>query len=544
MNHLVRSCIRCALVISASIGLQACGDDTGADPDAAAPDIDAAVDAAPPLPVPRFEEGTCRFTLHPDQTEGETVTCGDLVVYEDRTQENGATIRLHVARFHRPDSNASPTVFLNGGPGGSSAGLVAALDNTFTSLFTRPGDFIAIDQRGVGMSIPRLDCEELANVTTGLEDPAAYAADVIDAMNQCRDRLTGDGIDLAAYTTTANAADIEDLRIALGLETINLWGGSYGTRLELEIMRNHPDGLRAVVLDAVVPAQVTWTINSGSTFDDALGRLFAACAADGGCNAAYGDLDQALSTAVSSLNQTPLDLPDLGASINGNDVIINLFNFMYSGATYPIIPALVFAVSQRDAAEVTRLIEPFVTGGGSGTPPARGMHYSITCSDHARYLTEQQLDDAYADVRPEIAAVMREVLGTPYLELCPQWPLPPEDPSIMDPVTSDVNTLLLNGQYDPITPAGYGYLAAETLSSATVVDFPNTGHGSSTSSFCGLDMTLTFLEDPNVAPDTTCTGTLGLEFELPAGIRAALGRRAPIPWHLPHVVPAPRIIRN
>ncbi|MCP4222570.1 MAG: hypothetical protein GY773_04420, partial [Actinomycetia bacterium] len=137
-------------------------------------------------------------------------------------------------------------------------------------------------------------------------------------------------------------------------------------RLGLEIMRNHPEGLRAVVLDAVVPAQTTWTINSGGTFDDAIGRLFAACADDVECNAAYGDLDQALATAVTSLNETPLELPAFDTFINGNEMLMNLFNFMYSSQTYPIIPKLVTAASQRDAAEITRILLPFVSGGGGG----------------------------------------------------------------------------------------------------------------------------------------------------------------------------------
>jgi pimeloyl-ACP methyl ester carboxylesterase len=46
--------------------------------------------------------------------------------------------------------------------------------------------------------------------------------------------------DLTAYNTAASAADVNDLRLALGYEQINLWGGSYGARLALEVMRDYP----------------------------------------------------------------------------------------------------------------------------------------------------------------------------------------------------------------------------------------------------------------------------------------------------------------
>ena len=62
--------------------------------------------------------------------------------------------------------------------------------------------------------------------------------------------------DLMAYNTASNAADINDLRLALGYDQVNLWGGSYGTRLALGVMRDYPEGLRSVVLDSVYPPDV------------------------------------------------------------------------------------------------------------------------------------------------------------------------------------------------------------------------------------------------------------------------------------------------
>src|SRR5690606_39073830 len=96
--------------------------------------------------------------------------------------------------------------------------------------------------RGTGYSQPFLGCygDEEA------EDNLAYA-------RLCHADLTAQGIRLNAYTSAENAADIADLRVALGYEQVNLYGISYGTRLALTIMRDHPQGIRSVVLDSVYP---------------------------------------------------------------------------------------------------------------------------------------------------------------------------------------------------------------------------------------------------------------------------------------------------
>ena len=71
----------------------------------------------------------------------------------------------------------------------------------------------------------------------------------------CHDRLVDDGVALDSYNTAENAADIADLRVAMGIEEWDLYGVSYGTALALTVLRDHPEGVRSVVLDSVSAAQ-------------------------------------------------------------------------------------------------------------------------------------------------------------------------------------------------------------------------------------------------------------------------------------------------
>ena len=73
----------------------------------------------------------------------------------------------------------------------------------------------------------------------------------------CVQQLTATGVDLSQYTTSASANDAVALVKALGYDDYNLYGISYGTRLALEVMRNHPEsGLRSVVLDSTYPPEI------------------------------------------------------------------------------------------------------------------------------------------------------------------------------------------------------------------------------------------------------------------------------------------------
>ena len=66
-----------------------------------------------------FQMTHCPFALDATLVEGKNVTCGFLVVPEDRSQPQGSTIRLAVAIFKTPNSHPAPDpVFvLGGGPG-------------------------------------------------------------------------------------------------------------------------------------------------------------------------------------------------------------------------------------------------------------------------------------------------------------------------------------------------------------------------------------------------------------------------------------------
>ena len=175
--------------------------------------------------------------------------CGEIAVPENRDAPGGRTITIAVAVLPANTLNprADPLFILAGGPG-QSATSIAPFAVQLTDV-RKDRDIVLVDQRGTGRSSP-LDCAAFAPDDT---PDTTLALDPLPKAKACAAELAGKGIDLAQYTTAAFIADLEAVRAALGYRRINLWGGSYGTRVALEYMRRHPQRIRGAVLDGVAP---------------------------------------------------------------------------------------------------------------------------------------------------------------------------------------------------------------------------------------------------------------------------------------------------
>ena len=95
---------------------------------------------------------------------------------------------------------------------------------------------------------------------------------------------------------------------SLGYDTWNLFGASYGTVEELEVMRSHPEGIRSVVLDSVKPPDADTLSDWGPNGDAALETLFGGCAADPACANAHPALGTTFDRLVDDLDTAPLTL--------------------------------------------------------------------------------------------------------------------------------------------------------------------------------------------------------------------------------------------
>jgi len=501
------------------VGVSAVRDDPGdkpSSPEAVAVETSTPIDTPTPMESPEerpsvavFKSAICRFTV-PSRWK---VDCGDLIVPEIHSQPEGRTIRLHVAILRTESDNPAPDpiVYLEGGPGGSSLDGAEYVFPSFAPFLINR-DVILFDQRGVGFSEPSLNCLELQKLEyqtiqqdLSLDEEATLAK---EAAMVCRDHLLRQSINPAAYTSAENAADLNDLRLALGYEEWNLYGTSYGTKLALTAMRDFPNGIRSVVLDSTYPLQVDLFAEMPVNASRAFRVLFDGCAADGACNYAYPDLETVFFDLVRQLNAAPAKVsidtinhfthkPVDSALIDGDSFVDIFFGALYSSEIIPLLPELIYDVRDGDLELLGIVTE------NSLLPTnffSEGMRLSVQCGEEALFSSQEEGAVA-GEVYPELQSWAD---SDPIFTICESWGAKEADPIENEPVVSDIQTLILAGEYDPITPPAWGELVAKDLSNSVYFEFPDVGHGASFSGLCALAITMGFIDDPTIEPDGSC----------------------------------------
>ncbi len=86
---------------------------------------------------------------------------------------------------------------------------------------------------------------------------------------------------------------------------------------------------------------------------------------------------------------------------------------------------------------------------------------------------------------------------------CDAWA--PLGPAPLLPLGTAVPTLVLSGQFDPVTrPAASKHIADLIGPAAHWVEFPRLGHNVRAFSPCGTGIVSAFIADPRHLPDTSC----------------------------------------
>lgn len=476
----------------------------------------ASITAGSSLPslASEYRPSECEFELPPNLVEGRDVNCGYLSVPENYNDPEGEEISLAVAIINSLASTpeADPLFMEQGGPGGSTIDSFLQQFSINNRLRTNR-DIVLLEQRGTLYSSPSLVCPEIDQMTLDTlekdltQEEAASLS--LQATEACHDRLASLGVDLSAFDSLENAQDLDSLRQALGYEKINLYGVSYGSLLALQYLKMYPQSLRSLILDGVLPPQINFLLQTTSTIDQSLKNLFAACQADADCQHDYPELEKTFFELVDKFNETPATFsmtdPDSGITyqtvLDGDSFMNTIAQMLYGTSIIPALPRVIYDARAGEFGFLSRILTLIIFD----RTLAYGMYYSVLCAEDADFTAEEQVLDG---VDPSVIEVM-ERGPQDFLDTCKMWKVENLDSSVDLPVSSDVPVLLLSGAFDPVTPPEYAQAAAETLNNATLVTFPNGGHGQAFEGECQDQIILDFLENPQVPPDTSCVEGLG-----------------------------------
>ena len=398
-------------------------------------------------------------------------SCGYLTVLEDRTRPNGPTIRLFYLRVQPAGGTPEPEPIA---AVGEELAQSPSYDTGIAESSNR--ELILLDQRGTGHSKPSLACPEVDAVAGDLVAgplSSETVRDVFrDAIAACRTRLITGGVHPEAYTPAAAAEDLEELRRALGVPSWNLISWGSASRLLLEYARRHPQPIRALVLGSPQFPQRDQISEAAGDLNDAFQALTRTCRTSKGCARDYPDLPRALSQAVAALERSPVS-----AVVRRNKVVVD------GAALLRVLRSLVSSHDPEAVGQVPRIVYRALDGDVRAVaaalaadpgmcigylprcdePPSLGSYLSFTCPDAP---TAPTVPDVYAAAFGE---------ANPYLEACRAWHVEAAgDPPA--PVTRDVPSLVLRGQYDAFSPLDLVRQVNTAMPRAQVVLVPRFGH--------------------------------------------------------------------
>lgn len=427
--------------------------------------------------------------------------CADFEVAEDAARPQGRRITLRIARVPSRAGRAAPdpVVFLAGGPGQSALEAYPAAQAALRPLLTRR-DVLLVEQRGTGRSNPLKctlpDWKDAATATL-----AAARAQALACLATYRGRA-----DTRFYTTSDYLRDLEQVRSALGIGQFNLVGGSYGTRVALEYLRRHPDAVRSVFIDSVVPPELALGQDHARNLEEAVAATARRCSADPMCRERHGDVVTTLRQLKARVqrNAAPvtirhpqthafLRVPFNEAALTG---VVRLFS--YAPQATALLPLLLDEAARGRPEALLAQAELLY----SSLPDqlAHGMELSVICAEDVDLL---RLDPADRDT----------LMGGAFVEFitaqCAVWPHGTRPADFKQPVVSDKPVLLLSGERDPVTPPRYAEQVARTLSNSRQLVAKGQGH-TPMGEGCAPRLLRRFVEtlQPQ-ALDATCLDALG-----------------------------------
>lgn len=460
----------------------------------------------PPLEVPRVE-----WTGPPAQIRdaGEDVRWGYLVVPERRpATATGRTIRLPFAILGSLSSAPLPDPVLHttGGPGGSS---LYALRRFRTSPIREDRDLIILEQRGTRFAEPALMCsgidEALRSGWDGGLDGAADPDRMRVAVRSCATAARAAGVDLAGYTTEQIAQDVADLRRALGIPQWNLYGVSYSTKVMLTAARDRPEGIRAMILDSVLPLEVNADEEAPRNIWQVLEHVFASCEKEPALSARFPDLKRRFLALVRESNRRPLRLvvesplnrTPVQAVLDGVGITNVIYTALEDSTAVPRVPLLVDAFLRNDVSRVA----PFVRGYlGSSQGTAWGMRIAVWCNEEWPFMSRTQI------LRPpgvpeELARFSQPQIP---IEAFQVWPVASRPAARENqPVRTSIPTLIVSGEFDPDTPTAWARRVASSLPNAQLVEIPGYSHAPLYGHPAAARLLREFLADPSHKPSAS-----------------------------------------
>ena len=416
---------------------------------------------------------------------GETTAawCAPFTRPENPADATGRQIHLRLAliRGSAAQPAADLVVFITGGPGESAIDDWPAVAPALKSVLEHR-DVVLLDQRGTGGSHPlacpkaahaaELASKQRATSQTPRQTPAQRQARQAGEIQACLAEIEQTA-DPRYFTTTDAVDDLIALRHALGDPQFDLVGVSYGTRVAQQYAMRDPTGVRSIVLDGVLPNSAVVGEDIALNLQDALKADLGLCDAEPACVKAFGDPYNDLKELRTRIEQHPpvVSYRDPATdewrtrTLNENILAGVVRLFTYSPLTAALLPLSLHEALTGDYGPL--MAQSRLIAGQLGRSIDTHMQLAVVCTEDVPFLKP----DPDANGTLLLAGFTHDLQ-----QQCLGWPRGRMPADFHRPLHTDIPTLILEGQYDPITPPRYGREVLANLGDARLLIARGQGH--------------------------------------------------------------------
>ena len=443
--------------------------------------------------------------------------CTTFEVPRDYSDPGGATISLSMTRV-RAIGESIGSLFVNpGGPGGSAVEYAKAADFIVTDQVREVFDVVGVDPRGVGLSEP-IKCltdeqkdlfigGEVTPDTSLEEQRLILDSEVVGSACEAKDNPL-----IAHMSTVEVAKDMDIARALVGDPVMNMVGKSYGTAIAAIYSQIFPERVGRMVLDGVLPTyldQFQVTREQANEFEVLFRYFVEDCLSQSDCPLTRS-VDQGVQQVqdfLLALDSQPL-VGRAGRELTEGLAAYSILTYLYFPASdfAQLRPALSAAMTEADPNPLLELLDRRMnrTPDGRYTDNSTDAFYAVSCLDLPVNASVDQIRQFVSELSVS-APMFGEALAWGALT-CRTWPY---QAAAAQDITEGLAppVMIVATEFDPATPARWGFDLAERLGNAEVVEwqggYNHTGYFEGSS--CVTDRVDSYLIEGTISPGTTTT---------------------------------------